>query len=127
MQVEFGEGDMDKLANIVAAKLETRVMNALMNAACWEALSSNAHKLASAYMSKATFESESTDFFRDALQADGKKLLHDIVTNAVRQVSRDDPELSKLVRQSVYNQAIHASKMALQRMQDGMNLEEDNE
>lgn len=119
MQIEFTEGDLEKVAELVATRLEDKVMARLMGSAGWETMHKRAEHFAQMYMGQSNYNGEAVDAMRKALTADGNKMLLSIVSEAVRQVGKDDPDLIRMVRQEIYRQAVESAERAARLLNEG--------
>jgi hypothetical protein len=118
VEIKLNDADMERLAALVSDRLKDRVIGAIMAAETYEAVAAHARGLATMHMGTTTYNGEATDAMRRALTADGSKLLRAIVTQAVRDVRADDPELTKTVRRAIYEDAVDAAERAARALAD---------
>lgn len=111
MEITLSEKDLEDLAAKLERRISDRVIGLLASAPAFDALSERAKLFAAQHVNGANYVGEAAGAFAEHLKKDGEKLLRRIVTDAVKQVQADDPELRKTVARAIYEAALNHAKL----------------
>lgn len=112
MDVKLDDSDFERLAAMLERRIADRVIARLQSNPAHDAMCENARTMALAYINQQSFNAEAVDAMKRALNSNSGQMLRDIVTNAVRSVHADDPDLKKAVARGVYEEARnHAERL----------------